>query len=85
MQKLVSEESGKRLVTTKEVTASTGAVQEQWKLAAESELTNNFLALGAFHDSTAEERAAHGRPLPMMCVWSQDKDYMKCRACVWEL
>ena len=42
MQKLVSEESGKRLVITKEVTASTGAVQEQWKLAAESGLPTTF-------------------------------------------
>ena len=81
LQKLVSEESTKKLVSTKEVAASTGAAQERWKLAAEAELTN-FLKLGAFHESTAQERAAHGRPLPMMCVWSQLDDYFKCRACV---
>ena len=82
MQKLLTEESGKRLVTTKEVSAATGPRQERWKLAGEAELTNNFLKLGAFHESTATEKAAHGRPLPMMCVWSEDGDLLKCRACV---
>jgi len=52
--------------------------------AAEAELTNNFTGMGAFHESTKEELAAHGRPLPMLCVWSQAEDdsYFKCRACV---
>ncbi len=64
----VTEESAKKLVSTKDVSASTGAIRERWKLAAEAELTNNFLKMGAFHESTSAERAAHGRPLPMMCV-----------------
>ena len=82
LQKLANDEPKKRIVTTKEVTASTGAMQERWKLAAEAELTNNFLKLGAFHESTSAERAAHGRPLPMLCVWTQADDLTKCRACV---
>ncbi|MEC9354534.1 MAG: reverse transcriptase domain-containing protein, partial [Candidatus Thermoplasmatota archaeon] len=61
---------------------STGPVQERWKAAAEAELTSNFVQMSAFHPSTKEELAMHGRPLPMLCVWSQLDDYMKCRACV---
>ena len=64
--------------------ASDGNELEGWKAAAEAELNNNFTGMGAFHESTPQERAAHGRPLPMLCVWSQvpDSDYKKCRACV---
>ena len=82
LQQLIKEETGKRIVKAQEVRNSTGPVQERWKLAAESELTNNFTGMGAFHESTPEELAAHGRPLPMLCVWSQAEDYYKCRACV---
>ena len=62
--------------------ASTGAELELWKLAAEAELTNNFKGLGAYHESTPEELNLHGRPLPMLCVWSLEGELHKCRACV---
>ena len=82
MQQLTKEDGGKKIVKPQEVKAATGPALERWKLAAEAELTKNFMSLGAFHDSTAEEIAQHGRPLPMLCVWSQDGDLHKCRACV---
>ena len=82
LKKLLTEESVKKLVSTKEVSSSTGTTQERWKLAAEAELTQNFQGSGAFHESTSAERAAYGRPLPMTCVWSQDGNLYKCRACV---
>ena len=84
IQQLVKEESGKRIVKTAEIRNSVGEDQQRWKLAAEAELTNNFNSCGAYHVSTKEELAAHGRPLPMLCVWSQEPemDYRKCRACV---
>ena len=69
-------------MTTQEVSRSTPVEQERWKLAAEAELTSNFLAMNAFHESTAAELAVHGKPLPMTCVWSQAGDLRKCRACV---
>ena len=68
------EEAGKRIVKAQEVKNSTGVALERWKLAAEAELTNNFTGMGAFHESTPEELAQHGKALPMLCVWSQDKD-----------
>ena len=82
MQQLIKEESGKRIVKAQEVRNSTGPELERWKTAAEAELSNNFVQMGAFHESTPEELAMHGRPLPMLCVWSQADDYYKCRACV---
>ena len=82
MQQLIIEEGGKRIVKPQEVRNSTGPTLERWKAAAEAELTNNFIGMGAVHESTREELAAHGRPLPMLCVWSQAEDYNKCRACV---
>ena len=82
LQQLVKEESGKRIVPAHEVRNSTGVCQERWKTAAEAELSGNFIKLGAFHESTPEELAQHGRPLPMLCVWSEADDYKKCRACV---
>jgi hypothetical protein len=74
-------EPEKKLITTQVVSASTGKSQESWRLAAEAEL-NNFLDMSAIHESTAEERAAHGRPLPMICVWTEAGERFKCRACV---
>ena len=74
-------EPEKKLITTQVVSASTGKSQESWRLAAEAEL-NNFLDMSAIHESTAEERAAHGRPLPMTCVWTEAGERFKCRACV---
>ena len=82
LQQLTKDELGKRIVKAQEVKASTGAELERWKLAAEAELTNNFKGLGAYHESTPEELNLHGRPLPMLCVWSQEGDLYKCRACV---
>ncbi|MDP7647743.1 MAG: hypothetical protein QGH82_06730, partial [Candidatus Woesearchaeota archaeon] len=82
MQQLIREEGVKRIVKPQEVRNSTGPTLERWKAAAEAELTNNFVGMGAVHESTPEELAAHGRPLPMLCVWSQAEDYNKCRACV---
>jgi len=82
MQQLEKEESGKRIVKPTEVRNSAGPLLERWKTAAEAELTNNFLKMGAFHEATKEELSMHGRPLPMLCVWSQADDHYKCRACV---
>ena len=84
IQQLVKEEAGKRIVKAAEVRTSTGETLNRWKLAAEAELGNNFTGMGAFHESTESELRAHGRPLPMLCVWSQveAEDYYKCRACV---
>ena len=71
-----------------DVRTSIGPTLERWKLAAEAELSNNFVNQGAFHQSTPEElaewRSKHGRPLPMLCVWSvaDAEAYDKCRACV---
>lgn len=80
----VIKEEGKTIVPLAQVRNSVGAELERWKLAAESELTKNFLDMGAFHESTPEEIRQHGRPLPMLCVWSkiESEDYAKCRACV---
>ena len=62
LQKVAGLETTKRLVSTKEVSASSQATQERWKLAAETEITNNFMQLGAFHESTKEEQEPHWRP-----------------------
>ena len=75
-----ADEGGKQLVTTQEVSGTTGAEREAWKLAAEAELAN-FAARGAFHVTTSEERAKC-QPLPMTCAWTQDGPKRKCRACV---
>ena len=48
IQKLLVEEPGKRIVSAQEVSASTGAAQQSWKLAAEAELTTNFEKMGHF-------------------------------------
>ena len=85
LQQLIKEESGdggKRIAPAAEVRNSTGPTQERWKTAAEAELSGNFLKCGAFHESTPAEVAAYGRPLPMLCVWSEAPDVKKCRACV---
>jgi len=82
IQRLEAEEAGKRIAKPKEIRESTGNIQQRWKLAAEAELSKNFVSMGAMHESTAEELAQHGYPLPMLCVWSQDGDKYKCRACV---
>ena len=80
----VVKEQGKVIVPTAQVRNSVGPDLERWKLAAEGELTKNFLNTSAFHKSTPEEIKQHGRPLPMLCVWSkqESEDYRKCRACV---
>ena len=84
LQQLIKEESDKRIVKPQEVKSSTGDRAERWKLAAEAELSNNFVNMGAFHVTTDAERRAFGRPLPMLCVWSVAGalDYYKCRVCV---
>ena len=83
MQQIVKEE-GKVIVPAAQVRTSVGPELQRWKLAAEAELTKNFLNTSAFHESTPEEIKQHGRPLPMLCVWSkqESEDYRKCRACV---
>lgn len=83
MQQIVKEE-GKVIVPAAQVRTSVGPELQRWKLAAEAELTKNFLNTSAFHKSTPEEIKQHGRPLPMLCVWSkqESEDYRKCRACV---
>ena len=70
MQQVVKDE-GKVIVPTAQVRNSVGPELEKWKLAAESELTKNFLDIGVFHESSPEELKQHGRPLPMLCVWFQ--------------
>ena len=87
LQKLGALEPGKRIIPTPQVSRSEGAELENWKLAAEVEMKSNFINMYAVHESTAEERAAHGRPLPMLCVWTmtennQQETSYKCRACV---
>ena len=69
---------------SQEVRSSMGPTLAKWKTPAEGELMNNFTKTGAFHESTPEEQTAFGRPLPMLCVWSQAEaeDYYKCGACV---
>ena len=81
LQQILREEAGRRIISTKEVRESVGEEREKWKLAAEEELTQKFQEMGAFHESTPEELAVYGRPLPMLCVWSLDGDRAKCRAC----
>ena len=83
MQQVIKEE-GKVIVPAAQVRNSVGPILERWKLAAEGELTKNFLNTAAFHESTPDEIKQHGRPLPMLCVWSrqESEDYYKCRACV---
>ena len=61
-------EPGTRAVSAKEVAASTGAERERWRLAAEAEVQGNFLKRHALTDTTPEERARQGRPLPMKAV-----------------
>ena len=72
LQQMIKEESEKRIVKAQEVRQSTGAELERWKLAAEAELSNNFVKQNAYHVSTKAEREAFGAPLPMLCVWSTD-------------
>ena len=83
LQQAVKKE-GKVIVPAAQVRNSFGSQMERWKLAAESEYTKNFLNTRAFHESTPDEIKQHGRPLPMLCVWSKEEaeDYYKCRACV---
>ena len=87
LQKLGALEPGKRITPTNQVTKSEGTEQENWKLAAEVEIQSNFIDMHAVHESTDAERAAHGRPLPMLCVWTMTENNkqetrFKCRACV---
>ena len=81
-KQLIKEESDNRMVKAQEVHSSVGPPPE--RMAAEAELTNNSIKMGACHESVQEEQAALGRPLPMLCVWSQAEaeHYYKCRACV---
>ena len=83
MQQIIKEE-GKVIVPASKVKNSVGLELERWILAAESELTKNFVNMGAMRKSTPEDLRQHGRPLPMLCVWSQEesRDYHKCRSCV---
>ena len=83
MQNIIKDE-GKTIVPPAKVKASVGPELERWKLAAEAELKTNFENTHAFHPSTPDDIARHGRPLPMLCVWSKQEsaDYAKCRACV---
>ena len=82
LQKLGALEPGKRIIPTPQVTKSEGAELESWKLAAEVEMQSNFINMHAVHESTDAERAAHGRPLPMLCVWTLADTHYKRRACV---
>ena len=70
IQKLLVEEPGKRIVSAQEVSASTGAAQQSWKLAAEAELTSNFEKMGAFHESTPAGRAGGPRRAADGGAWS---------------
>ena len=83
LQQVVTEQ-GKVIVPTAHVRNSVGPYLETLKFAAEGEHTKNFLNTSGFHKSTPEEIKQHGRPLPMLCVWSkqESEDYRKCRACV---
>ena len=75
------EKSMKRTVPVGEVTKAFGTEMEAWKAAARAEI-DNFVTYRCFHETTKEERQICGRPLPMLCVWTQDGDLRKCRACI---
>ena len=38
--------------------------------------------MGSYHKSIPDEISRYGRPLPMLCVWSETPDTKKCRACI---
>jgi hypothetical protein len=78
LQQLIADEPGREIIKSSTVRDATGPEQEKWKTAAEAELANNFIKMGAYHDSTAEELARYGRPLPMLCVWSTADENHKC-------
>ncbi len=80
----VARDEGKKIIPPAQVKSSVGQTLERWKLAAEAELTKNFKNTAAYHKSTPEELRAHGKPLPMLCVWTQQESegYYKCRASV---
>ena len=64
MQQVVRDE-GKIIVPPAKVKSSVGPERERWKLAAEGELTKNFVNTSAYHKSTPDEIKRHGRPPPM--------------------
>ena len=66
-------DAGTTIVDNKSVMASIGAQREKWKLAAEEELIANFQSKGVYRLATPTERAAHGAPIPMKCVWAQKR------------
>ena len=60
VQKVLEPQPGRITVPTSEVSASIGDQRQRWISAAEAELANNFVKMGAMHESTAEERKAYG-------------------------
>ena len=71
-----------RTVPAKEVNSSIGDEAAAWYTAAETEL-QAFKDKGCMHESTALERAAYRKRLPMLCVWTEKADQSKkCRACI---
>ena len=76
-------EPGARIVPESEVRKATGMEYGKWREAAEKELNESFNAMGAVTVTTPEERARHGKPLPMKAVWSiKSDDLHKCRGCI---
>ena len=66
-------EPGARAVPDKEVRNSTGPERERWRLAAEKEVQESFLRLGAVSETTPDELARVGGRsgvLPMKAVWT---------------
>jgi len=54
--KVLEPQPGKVTVPTNEVSASIGDARQRWIAASEAELANNFVKMGAMHESTADER-----------------------------
>ena len=63
MQQVVKDE-GKVIVPTAQVRNSVGPELGRCKLAAEGELTKNFLDMGVFRESSPEEPKQHGNHFP---------------------
>ena len=76
-------EPGARIVPDREVRNTAGPERERWRLAAEKEVQESFLRLGAVSETTPDELARVGGRsgvLPMKAVWTIKGDGMwKCR------
>lgn len=77
---VLDEAKGQKTVPQQRVSKRFGKELESWMLAAEAELTTNFINMNAVRVASAEEEACYGRLLSMLCVWTQGGYMSKCRA-----